>query len=119
MKVNLHNVKGRIIKDNETYKLEDNYFLNNLVLSRTTLKPGQMTNGHSHNDEEEVYIFTSGMCLIQIGDDYYHAEKDDTFLIPAGKFHRVFNKSEGTVASFTCIFQKYDRNGNNAIYKNS
>lgn len=119
MKVKLHSVKGRIVKDNETYKLEDNYFLDNLVLSSTTLNPGQMTNGHSHDNEEEVYIFTSGFCLMQIGEDYYHAEKDDVFLIPAGEFHRVFNKSESGIASFTCIFQKYDRNSDVAKYTKS
>ena len=39
MKVNIKNVGGEITKDNETYTLQDNNFLNNLTLSSTFLKP--------------------------------------------------------------------------------
>ena len=116
MKVKLDNVGGDLVKDNDTYVLTDNNYLNNLTYSRTLLKPGQKTNGHSHENEEEVYIFTEGQALMQIDTEYHHASKGDVFLIKAGEFHRVFNKHEKFPCAFTCIFQKYDRKGDTAIY---
>ena len=43
MKVNLEKIEGEIVKDNETYVLEDNNFLEHMTLSRTVLKPGMST----------------------------------------------------------------------------
>ncbi len=80
MKVKLNDVSGDIVKDNDTYILTDNNYLNNLTYSRTFLKPGQKTNGHSHDNEEEVYIFTEGQALMQIDTEYHHASKGDVFL---------------------------------------
>lgn len=116
MKVKLEDVNGDLVKDNETYILTDNNYLNNLTYSRTFLKPGQKTNGHSHDLEEEVYIFTRGNALMQIDNEYHHANKGDVFLIKAGEFHRVFNKNEDEPCAFTCIFQKYDRESDTARY---
>ena len=118
MKVHLEKIGGEIVKDTDVYCIEDNNFLDNLTLSRTILKPGMMTIGHSHENEEEVYIFNEGSALIMIGDDFFHANPKDVFLIPKGKFHRVINKSEHNNCSFTCIFEKYDRKGKTAKYKN-
>lgn len=117
MKIQLEKVDGKIVKDNNTYILEDNTLLDNMTISRTLLKEGQMTNGHYHDKQEEVYIFTHGDALMQIGDEYHHATTGDMFLIKAGMFHRVFNKSISRTCAFTCIFEKYDRSGNEAKYK--
>lgn len=118
MKVQLENVGGEIVKDNDTYILRDNNFLQNLTLSQTLLKPGQSTRGHSHEAQEEVYIFTLGNATMIIGDEEFDAKSGDTFLIKAGKFHRVINNSNEEFCHFTCVFEKYDRSGNDAIYKN-
>jgi mannose-6-phosphate isomerase-like protein (cupin superfamily) len=118
MKVTLEKIQGEIVKDNETYVLEDNNFLEHMTLSRTYLRPGMMTRGHSHENQEEVYIFTEGEALMVIGDDIHHAKSGDTFLIPKAKFHRVINKSEHLSCAFTCIFEKYDRSGDEAVYTN-
>jgi mannose-6-phosphate isomerase-like protein (cupin superfamily) len=116
MKVTLDKIEGVIMKDNETYVLEDNNFLEHLTLSRTCLKPGKSTRGHSHENQEEVYIFTYGNAIITIGEKKYEAKNGDTFLIPKGYFHRVENTSDTESCAFTCIFEKYDRSGNEAIY---
>ena len=47
MKLNVLDIGGDVIKDNETYILKDNKTLNNLVLSSTDLKPGKSTTGHA------------------------------------------------------------------------
>ena len=116
MKVTLRDIGGEIVKNDETYKLEDNNYLSNLTYSSTHLNANKNTKGHSHEKEEEVYIFTSGEALMQIDDQFHRAKSDDVFLIKAGQFHRVLNKSKTHSCTFTCIFQKYDRSGNNAKY---
>ena len=60
MKLNVLDIGGDVIKDNETYILKDNKTLNNLVLSSTDLKPGKSTTGHAHSGQEEVYYFVKG-----------------------------------------------------------
>jgi len=117
MKVSTKNIVGKTVKDNDTYLLEDNNLLNNLTLSKTTLKPGKSTNGHSHEDEDEVYFFTKGWGIMKIGDKEYSAKDGDIFLIPSGKFHQVSNShSEEYSCEFICVFQKYDRASDTAKY---
>jgi quercetin dioxygenase-like cupin family protein len=116
MKLKLDNIGGNIIKDNETYTLTDNNFLSNLTLSQTYLKPGQATRGHSHDNQEEVYTFTRGYGTMVIGEVKHDAIPGDTFLIKAGNFHRVINKSNLQPCVFTCVFEKYDRNSDVAKY---
>ncbi len=117
MKVKIDNIEGEEIKNNETYILEDNAYLEHMTLSRTLLKEGQSTRGHSHEKEEEVYMFTHGEAFMQINEEFHHAKSGDVFLIKAGEFHRVFNKSESHTCAFTCIFEKYDRASDDAKYK--
>lgn len=118
MKVKIEHVGGEMVKDDETYQLFDNNYLKHLTLSQTILKPGKSTRGHSHESQEEVYIFTSGNATMQIDEEKYPANQGDTFLIKAGQFHRVFNESTIEYCMFTCVFEKYDRSGSDAIYKN-
>ena len=116
MKVKLDKIHGEVVKDNETYTLTDNNFLSNLTLSQTYLKPGQATRGHSHDNQEEVYTFTRGNGTMVIGEVEHDALPGDTFLIKAGNFHRVINKSDLEPCVFTCVFEKYDRNSDVAKY---
>ena len=116
MRATLEKINGVVVKENDTYILEDNNFLENLTLSQTRLKPGQMTRGHLHENQEEVYVFVSGNGIITIGDKKYPATNGDLFLIPKGHFHRVQNVSVDSDCVFTCIFEKYDRSGGEAKY---
>jgi quercetin dioxygenase-like cupin family protein len=118
MKVHLEKVGGEIVKENETYTLIDNNYLEHMTLSQTLLNPGQSTRGHSHDNQEEVYIFTEGNAIMQIDEIKHEANAGDTFLIKAGEFHRVFNLSNTARCCFTCVFEKYDRSGDEAIYTN-
>ena len=52
MLVHVEDIGGVLVKDTETYRLEDNTLLNNLVVSSTDLKPYKRTNGHSHPGQE-------------------------------------------------------------------
>jgi mannose-6-phosphate isomerase-like protein (cupin superfamily) len=116
MKVKINAINGTVIKDNETYRLEDNTYLEHLTLSSTYLKPGKQTNGHAHEFQEEIYIFTAGHGKMVIGATVHDAVQGDAFLIPMDTFHQVKNMSKLEPCAFTCVFEKYDRDGEAAQY---
>ena len=104
MKIKLDNKDSKIVKDNDTYRLIDNTSLNNLVVSKTILHPGQETTGHSHAGQEEVYQFTSGHGEMIVGDNMFEVNPNDVILIPDGDFHKVRNRSETEDLIFVCVF---------------
>jgi len=108
MLVNQTNFEGTVIKNNETYFIEDNTTLNNLVLSKTVLHEGKQTSGHFHEGIEEVYFFHVGSGVMTLGDMKYVVMPGDIMLIPDGVYHRVENCSEGDLI-FSCVFQSYVR----------
>ena len=116
MHVNTREIKGKIVKDNEVYTLEDNNFLENLVVSRTYLKPGQETKGHSHERQEEVYFFLQGEGEMILGDKRFDVKEGSIVSIPKGKFHKVINKSNAFHCAFVCVFEKCDRLSEEAKY---
>ena len=116
MHINLNELKGIVVKDTEVYTLEDNNHLEHLIVSKTFLKPGQETRGHSHDQQEEVYFFTKGEGQMVLGDEKFDAEEGSVVLIPKGKFHKVINKSGEFPCVFVCVFEKYDRKGEEAKY---
>ena len=71
MKLDLNDIGGEIVKDNETYLLKDNKFLNNLVLSSTLLNPFKQTTGHNHSGQEEVYFFVNGSGRMLLDDEEF------------------------------------------------
>jgi len=103
LRYNINNIGGEIIKDNETYVLQDNKLLKDLVVSSTFLKPNQSTRGHNHPGQEEVYYFVSGSGRMQIDDEVFDVKDGSVVLIPDGVFHRVFNPTEKPLY-FVCVF---------------
>ena len=103
-KLNIYDIGGEVVKDNETYVLKDNKTLNNLVLSSTDLKPSQSTRGHSHPGQEEVYYFVSGTGEMEVDNNLFTVQGGDVILIPDGAFHRVHNLSPKTNLYFVCVF---------------
>jgi mannose-6-phosphate isomerase-like protein (cupin superfamily) len=110
MKVDVDYLKGNIIRDNDVYVVEDNRFLKNLVLSKTTLHPNKETSGHSHPGLEEVYFFKSGRGTMQLDKKIIEVQSGDIVMIPDGEFHKVFNNSGSNQdLIFVCVFQSYER----------
>ncbi len=102
----------RPIRDNDVYSVHDTSdVLKNLNASMTVLHPDKATGGHSHEKEEEVYVFFDGAGEMQLGKDRFPVGKGDIVLIPAGKFHRVFNTSGKGDLIFLCVFEKYAGRG--------
>ena len=109
MKIRLDKKDSKIVKDNDTYRLIDNTELNNLVVSKTILHPGQETTGHKHPGQEEVYQFTSGHGRMECNPDHiqgaaFFVGPGDVVLIPYGHFHKVWNESETEDLIFVCVF---------------
>ena len=104
MKFNIFDIEGEIVKDNDTYILEDHTSLNNLVVSSTLLKPFQETRGHSHKGKEEVYFFIKGRGEMTIDDKTFSVSTEDVVTIPDGAFHKVKNLT-GSYLYFVCVFE--------------
>ena len=102
MLVNINDIGGVLVKDTETYRLEDNTLLNNLVVSSTDLKPYKSTNGHSHPGQEEVYYFVKGAGTMYLDDVAHFVQAGDVMLIEDGVHHRVKCGPEGLY--FVCVF---------------
>ena len=102
MKVNIHDIGGDTVKDNETYLLKDNKLLKNLVLSSTDLKPNMSTRGHKHEGQEEVYYFVKGAGTMYLDDIPRFVQAGDIVLIEDGVHHRVSCGPHGLY--FVCVF---------------
>ena len=103
MKVNIFDIGGKVVKNDEKYVVKDNSMLNSLVISSTDLKPGKSTSGHSHAGQDEVYHFVKGSGMMKIDEEVFDVKEGDVILIEDGKFHQVINNSEDNFY-FVCVF---------------
>ena len=103
MRLNINDIGGRIVKEDDRYVVRDNTFLKNLIISSTDLKPGRSTSGHSHSGQEEVYNFVKGNGQMKIEDKTFPVSEGDIILIEDGKFHQVINNSKENLY-FVCVF---------------
>jgi len=107
MKLNVYDIGGEVVKQDDRYVVTDNKDLNNLVVSTTDLKPTKHTSGHAHVGQEEVYNFIKGSGKMQLidlnGNDHtQNVKAGDVVLIPDGWFHRVYAGPKGIY--FLCVF---------------
>ena len=70
-----YNIEGKIVKEDDRYIVKDNTFLNNLVISTTTLHPEKSTSGHKHEGQEEVYIFMKGSGRMELDDKEFDVKE--------------------------------------------
>ena len=103
MKLNILDIGGKVVKDDNKYVVKDNSTLNNLVVSSTDLKPGKSTSGHTHAGQEEVYHFVKGSGMMKVDDEVFPVKEGDVILIEDGKFHQVINNSRNN-CYFVCVF---------------
>ena len=103
MKLNIFDIGGKVVKDDDRYVVKDNSLLNNLVVSSTDLKPGKSTSGHDHPGQEEVYNFVKGSGKMKVDHKTFKVKEGDVILIEDGKFHQVINDSKENLY-FVCVF---------------
>ena len=101
--VTIKDIGGEVVKDNSTYKIQDNKLLNNLVVSSTFLRANQHTSGHSHKGQEEVYHFIQGKGEMDVDGNRFTIEAGDVILIEDGEYHRVYNTGHLGMY-FICVF---------------
>jgi mannose-6-phosphate isomerase-like protein (cupin superfamily) len=99
----MNNIGGETVKDNDVYTLKDNKFGNNLTLSSTFLRANQNTNGHTHEGQEEVYMFVSGEGEMEIDGKTFPVKEGDVVCIEDGEFHKVYNTGHLGLY-FVCVF---------------
>lgn len=114
--IDIDDFNGEIVRDNTTYTIQDNNLLQNLTLSKTSLRGGKFTAGHSHKGLDEVYYFINGNGIMRIDDEYTIVNPGKIILVPGGAFHQVINSDDSQQLDFICVFQKYDRNDSSATY---
>jgi mannose-6-phosphate isomerase-like protein (cupin superfamily) len=102
-KVKVKDIGGDVVKDNSTYKIQDNKLLKKLVVSSTFLRANQKTSGHSHEGQEEVYHFIQGEGEMEIDGNRFTIEAGDVILIEDGEYHRVYNTGHLGMY-FICVF---------------
>lgn len=101
--VSINDIGGEVVKDTEVYELKDNKLLNDLVLSSTFLRANQNTTGHTHEGQEEVYMFIKGRGEMDIDGKRFNVREGDCVLIEDGEFHKVFNTGHLGLY-FVCVF---------------
>ncbi|MBE3580995.1 MAG: cupin domain-containing protein [Thermoanaerobacteraceae bacterium] len=62
-----------------------------LKVGYTVVYPKCRTNGHSHANEEEIYLVTWGRGLAQVGEEKFIVSAGDCFYVAPGLFHSVEN----------------------------
>jgi mannose-6-phosphate isomerase-like protein (cupin superfamily) len=101
--MNIDNIEGKIVKEDDRYKVIDNTMLNNLVVSSTLLHADKSTTGHKHEGQEEVYMFMKGSGKMELDDKVIEVKEGDLILIEDGVFHRVHNTGSSDLY-MVCIF---------------
>ena len=101
--MNIDNIEGTIVKEDDRYKVIDNTILNNLVVSSTLLHADKSTTGHKHEGQEEVYMFMKGSGKMELDDKVIEVKEGDLILIEDGVFHRVHNTGSSDLY-MVCIF---------------
>lgn len=110
MDINEYKQSADLIRDNDIYKVYDLSELERLILSLTELYPEKSTTGHSHASADEVYFFIDGNGIIEVGNRKFDVKAGDVILVPAGDFHKVYNKRKKNL-NFWTIFEKYENRG--------
>jgi len=104
MKVNIDNIGGEVVKEDDRYIVKDNTVLNNLVVSSTELRPYKSTNGHKHVGQEEVYYFVKGTGTMYLDDMPQPVQEGDVVLIEDGVHHKVEAGPGLKGLYFVCVF---------------
>ena len=59
-------------------------------LAEATVEVGRQTEEHYHRNSEELYLFTSGMGRMRLGDEERDVTEGDCVVIPPGAEHKIW-----------------------------
>ncbi len=88
------------VKDRDKKVLRDTYYLIDqkkgpslrITCGFTTVYPTGSTTGHTHEDMEEIYFFTSGEGVMIVGEDEFPVKAGDCLYVPPGEYHTTIQK---------------------------
>jgi mannose-6-phosphate isomerase-like protein (cupin superfamily) len=79
----------------------------NQSLAEATVRPGGTTAEHYHRNSEEIYLFTSGMGTMRLGDKEGEVRAGDAVVIPPGTRHRLVNTGKDPLVLLCCCAPPY------------
>ena len=79
----------------------------NQSLAEATVDPGRETQAHYHRTSEELYLFTSGMGRIRVGDEEREVRAGDCVVIAPGAEHKLWNTGSVELKLLCCCAPAY------------
>ena len=76
-------------------------------LAEATVPVGAQTDEHLHRTSEELYLFTSGMGRIKVGDEVREVRAGDCVVLPPGTPHKLWNTGDAPLALLCCCAPPY------------
>ena len=76
-------------------------------LAEATVAPGAQTEEHFHRNSEELYLFTSGMGRMRLGDEERDVRAGDCVVIPPKSPHKLWNTGENRLVLLCCCVPPY------------
>ena len=103
-----------MMKDKDDRKVRDSYILvddettdsGRLKAGYTVIFPECRTNGHAHDEFEEIYFIARGKGKMIIGEEEFAVSSGDSFYVPFGKWHATINESRGPLEYFWVLSRK-------------
>ena len=83
----------------------------NLVVKRSTLETGEMTELEKHRDANVIIYVLEGIVSIRVDEDFYELEKGETHFVESNLPHQIENLEDGIseVLKIVCPFDKDDK----------
>lgn len=66
-------------------------------IAQTSLKAGEIVEGHVHPTMDEHFVFLEGECVVTLNGESIRCKKDHYLLIPAGTNHEIKITSNATI----------------------
>jgi mannose-6-phosphate isomerase-like protein (cupin superfamily) len=79
----------------------------NQSLAEATVPPGGDTIEHFHRTSEEIYLFTSGMGRMRLGEQEAPVRAGDAVVIPPGIPHKLHNTGPEPLVLLCCCAPPY------------
>ncbi len=76
-------------------------------LAEATVSPGVETEEHYHGVSEEIYFFTAGSGVMNLGDEETAVSAGDTVVIPPGTPHKLRNTGAEPLKLLCCCAPPY------------
>lgn len=79
----------------------------NQSLAEASVPVGGQTAEHFHRTSEELYLFTSGMGRIRVGDEEHEVRAGDCVVLPPGIAHKLWALGDEPLTLLCCCAPAY------------